>query len=162
MNGLLRLARTVWVAPLVFGVLLLAFAGYVSRGVVGEYADRSILSERGQHVTATVAQVIERSRTDEALVVRATLPDSRTLEVYLAESKELGAEERQTIYVVVDPQNLNRNMPEDYFNNGKSFPTALIETIGPIVLFAIGWFVFAIVADRRARSKPQDSGNVQT
>jgi hypothetical protein len=161
MNGLLRLARTEWVVPLVFGVLFLAFAGLVSRDVVGEYADRSILGERGRHLTGTVAEVIERSRSHDALVVRVTLPDTRTLEVYLADSKELGAEEGHTIHVVVDPQNLDRNMPEDYFANGKSFRTALVETVGPLVLFAIGWFVFAILAAYCTRSEPQDSGNVQ-
>jgi hypothetical protein len=162
MNGLLRLARTEWVLPVVFGVLCLAFAGLVSRDVVGEYADRSILGERGQHVAATVAEVVERSRTDDALVVRAALPDGRTLKVYLADSDEFGAEKGRVVHVVVDPQDLKRNMPEDYFDNGKSFLAALTEMIGPIVLFAIGWFVLAIVAARRARSKPQDSGNVRT
>jgi hypothetical protein len=162
MNRLLRLARTGWVLPLVFGVLCLAFAGCVSRDVVAEYADRSILRERGQHVTAVVVEVIDRSRTHHALVVRATLPDSRTLEVYLSESEELGAEKGDVVHVVVDPLNLDRNLPEDYFGNGKSFLFALFETVGPLVLFAIGWFVYAIVTARQARNKPQESSDVQT
>lgn len=142
------------IVPVVFGLAVLGFAGFLAPDVVSEYDDRAILHSRGQEVTATVIEVLERSRTDLALYVRSRLSDGRTVDVYLAESDQLGAEPGTSIRVTVDPTDLGRNMPADLLAREDPFVVAMIKYIGPVVLFAVGWFVFAAVIARRASRRP--------
>ncbi len=64
--------------------------GFLVPDVVWEYDDRAIHNSRGRAMTATVVKVLERSRTDEALYVRGSLPDGRTVDVDLADSDQFG------------------------------------------------------------------------
>jgi hypothetical protein len=123
--------------------------------VVDEYDARSILRARGQHVTATVTEVIEYNRSNESLEVRAALPDGRLVDVDFAESNQLGAKVGQPVRLTIDPGDLLVSMPTDQLNNGQSFASSLAANSGPLALLGIGCFVFAFIRARE-RSRRAD------
>jgi len=140
--------------PIIFGTLALIFAGFVGASVIEEYDDRAILAARGRQVTTTVVEVVERSRTDEALVVRVALPEGPTFDVDLAESEQFGTAVGQPLRVIVDPNDLNRNMPADYFANGRPLWVALLATAGPLAVIGVGISLVVFYKDRDTTAKP--------
>lgn len=148
------LRRSRWTMPIIFGTLALIFAGFVGASVLEEYDDRAVLATGGRQVTTTVVEVIERSRTDEALVVRVALPEGPTFEVDLAESEQSGSEVGQSLRVIVDPNDLHRNMPADYFANGRPLWVALLVTAGPVALVGVGIAALVFYKDRDTTAEP--------
>lgn len=142
------------IVPVLFGVVLLGLAGYLVTDVSKEYDDRAILHARGEGVVVSVTEVLDRSRTNDALYVRGKLPDGRIVEVDLADSDQLGAEAGAAVRVTVDPTDLSRNMPTDLFAREDPFMVAVIKYVGPIVLFAVGWFTFGAVIAHNASRRP--------
>ncbi|GAA0947783.1 hypothetical protein GCM10009554_44790 [Kribbella koreensis] len=149
MHWLFRAGRV----PVFLGVAGLALAGAFMSNVRDEYDARTILTARGQEVSATVTEVTEYNRSKESLAVRAALADGRLIDVDFADSNQLGAKVGQPIHVTVDPDDIRTNMPTDQLNSGQSFASGLAATSGPFALFGIGCFVFAFIRTKKAGSR---------
>lgn len=146
------------IVPVLFGLILLGLAGFLVPDVIEEYDDRAVLRARGENAVATVTEVLDRSRTNDALYVRGKLPDCRIVEIDLTDTDQLGVEVGTAVRVTVDPGDLSRNMPTEVFEREDSFFFAEVKYVGPIVLFAAGWFVFGAVIAHSASRRPVSPG----